>query len=125
MLTIDVEKTNDVAVVRCIGRIVRGDAVRTLRNAAVSQADTRILVLDLSEVEALDGGGLSALVSLYHWAHSRRIQLKLVNPSLFIRDILDRTGLSCIFEVSCLDDALLVLIAPESGLPRSNAYLHT
>jgi anti-anti-sigma factor len=109
MLTVDVEKSGDVAVVRCSGRIVRGEEVWALRRAVVSGTDTRIVVLDLEEVEAIDGGGLSALVSLHHWTRSRGIQLKLVNPSGFVKDVLARTGLDAVFDVSSLHDALYVL----------------
>jgi anti-anti-sigma factor len=109
MLTIDVEKTSDVVVVRCIGRIVRGQPVRTLRNAVVSEADTRMIVLDLSEVESLDAGGLTALVSLHHWTRAHGMQLKLVNPSHFVADMLACTHLNCVFDISSLDDAILVL----------------
>jgi anti-anti-sigma factor len=111
MLTIDVEKTGDVAVVRCSGRIVRGEAVRTLRSAVVAEGNTRIVVLDLSEVETIDAGGLTALVSLHHWTGNRGIQLKLVNPSHFVNEMLERTGLNHVFEISSLHDALLVLSA--------------
>jgi anti-anti-sigma factor len=109
MLTIDVEKTGDVAVVRCNGRIVRGEEVRTLRSAVVSEKSSRIVVLDLSEVESLDAGGLTTLLSLHQWARSRGVQLKLVNPSRFVREILMRTQLDHVFDVSTLDHALFVL----------------
>jgi anti-anti-sigma factor len=109
MLTIDVEKTGDVAVVRCGGRIVRGEEVRTLRSAVVSEKGSRIVVLDLSDVESLDAGGLTALLSLHQWACSRGVQLKLVNPSHFVREILTRTQLDRVFDISTLDHALFVL----------------
>ena len=109
MLTIDTEKMGDVAVVRCNGRIVRGEGIRTLRNAVVSETDTRIVVLDLSEVESLDAGGLTALLSLHHWTRSHAIQLKLVNPSNFVREVLERTRLDRVFNISSLHDALQVL----------------
>ena len=65
MLTIDVEKNGGVAVVHCSGRLVRGVEVCTLRNAVASrEKNTRIVVLDLSQVEFMDAGGLNALVSL-------------------------------------------------------------
>lgn len=111
MLTVDVERTGDVAVVRCTGRIVRGEAIRALRSAVVSERDTRIVVLDLSEVETIDAGGLTALVSLHHWTRYRGIQLKLVNPSHFVNEVLERTGLDHVFDISSLHDALLVLSA--------------
>jgi len=113
MLTIDVEKTGDVAVVRCMGRIVRGAEVRTLRNAVVFEKDIRIVVIDLSDVETLDAGGLTALLSLQQWAKSRRVQLKLVNPSHFVNEILTLTGLNRVFDISTFQHALFVLGAPD------------
>src|SRR5262245_61452649 len=112
MLTIDVEKTGDVTVVRCMGRIVRGAEVRTLRNAVFSERDMRIVVIDLSDVEMLDAGGLTALLSLQQWADERRVQLKLVNPSHFVKDVLTRTGLNRVFDISTFERALFVLSAP-------------
>jgi anti-anti-sigma factor len=109
MLTIDVEKANDVAVVHCGGRLVRGAEVSTLRNAVVSEKATRIVVLDLSQLEFMDGGGLNALVSLHHWTRNHGIQLKLVNPSRFVYEMLTRTRLTQVFDISSLHDALKVL----------------
>ena len=113
MLTIDVEKTGDVAVVRCVGRIVRGAGVRTLRNAVFSEKNIRIVVIDLSDVEMLDAGGLTALLSLQQWARSRNVQLKLVNPSHFVNEVLTATGLYHVFEISRFEHALFVLSAPD------------
>jgi anti-anti-sigma factor len=109
MLTIDVEKTGDVAVVHCAGRLVRGAEVCTLRNAVVSEKNTRIVVLDLSQLEFLDGGGLNALVSMHHWTRNHGIQLKLVNPSAFVREMLARTRLNRVLEISSLRDVLTAL----------------
>jgi anti-anti-sigma factor len=113
MLTIDVEKTGDVAVVRCVGRIVRGVEVGTLKNAVFSENDIRIVVIDLSDVEMLDAGGLSALLSLHQWARSRGVQLKIVNPSHFVNEVLTRTGLDQVFDISTFEHALFVLSAPD------------
>jgi anti-anti-sigma factor len=109
MLTIEVDKSGDVAVVKCVGRLVRGEEVRTLRQAVVSEADTRVIMLDLSDVEALDAGGLAALISLRQWARERNVQLKLVNPSHFVQEVLTRTRLDSIFDISRFDHALYVL----------------
>ena len=109
MLTIDVEKADDVAVVHCGGRLVRGAEVATLRSAVVSEKTTRIVVLDLSQLEFMDGGGLNALVSLHHWTRNHGIQLKLVNPSSFVHEMLTRTRLNRVFDISSLHDALRVL----------------
>lgn len=123
MLTIDVEKTGDVAVVRCNGRIVRGEEVRTLRSAVVAEKSSRVVVVDLSEVEMLDAGGLSTLLSLHQWARSLGLQLKLVNPSHFVREILTRTQLDHVLEISTLDHALMVLGGAPCCHPRLAAAL--
>jgi len=111
MLNIDVEKTGDVAVVRCAGRIVRGAEVGTLKDAVFSENDIRIVVIDLSDVEMLDAGGLTALLSLHHWARNRNVQLKLVNPSHFVNEVLTRTRLDHVFDISTFEHALFVLSA--------------
>jgi len=121
MLTIDVEKTGDVAVARCNGRLVRGEAIAVLKNTVVSRRDTRIIVLDLSDVQVIDAGGLAALVSLHHWTREHEMQLKLVNPSQFVRDILHCTRLDRVFDISSLHDALLVLSGNHFAAPRHAA----
>jgi anti-anti-sigma factor len=103
------EQSNDVAVLQCAGRIVRGEAIHFLREAVISLQKPRVIVLDLTEVTMLDGGGLGMLVFLHRWTRDRGIQLKLVNPSTFVREMLDRTRLSCVFNVSSVDDAVEIL----------------
>ena len=113
MLNIDVEKTGDVAVVRCAGRIVRGQEVHTLRTAVIGEKQSRIVVLDLSDVEIIDAGGLNTLVSLHEWALSRGVQLKLVNPSHFVHEMLTRTKLDRVFDISTFRRALHALTGVE------------
>jgi anti-anti-sigma factor len=124
MLTVDVERAGDVAIVRCAGRIVRGAEVSILRNAVISEKNTRTIVLDLSELEFVDAGGLSAFVFLHNWTQDRGINLKLVHPSSFVRELLVRTGLDRIFEISNFNEALLVLRSrqmPSHNQPRQAA----
>jgi anti-anti-sigma factor len=112
MLNIDVERTEDIVVVRCGGRLVRGTAIAILRDAVISERDTRIVVLDMSELETIDAGGLTALVSLHHWTKDRGIQLKLVNPTHFVLETLHTLRLDEVFDISTLQDALVVLANP-------------
>ncbi len=114
MLTIDVERNGGVAVVHCSGRLVRGVELCTLRNAVVSEKTTRIVVLDLSEVEFMDAGGLNTLVSLHHWTRNHGIQLKLTNPSRMVHEMLTRTRLNRVFDISSLHDALAILSGADS-----------
>lgn len=113
MLAIDVEKNNDVVVVKCSGRIVRGQEVHTLRTAVIAEKDSRIVVLDLTDVESIDAGGLNTLVSLHGWARSRGVQLKLVNPSHFVYEMLTRTKLDRVFDISTFRRGLFVLSGAE------------
>jgi anti-anti-sigma regulatory factor len=77
MLAIHVENLSDLAVVECKGRIVHSDDVFKLRDVVQSQEAARVIVLDLSEVEAIGGGGLGMLAFLEHWARVQHIRLKL------------------------------------------------
>ena len=113
------EKTGDVAILQCRGRLVRGEAIYTLREAVTSHPDARIVVLDLSGVSSMDGGGLGMLSLVHRWTWDRGTTLKLVNPSPFVRELLDRTRLACIFDISSVDDAVEILCTPEE------VFLHT
>ena len=109
MLNVDIEKNGDVAIVRCSGRLVGGEAVSSLRNAVLSGKDARMFLLDLEEVGALDAGGVNALVALHQWAVNRGMKVKLVNPSSFVREMMVRFRLDRVLEISSLRDALVVL----------------
>ena len=108
MLSVKTERAGDVVVIKCAGRIVRG-LESALRTAVMATSPARVVVLDLSEVEVLDAGGLNLLVSLHRWTEASRMHLKLVNPRPFVYEMLTRTHLDCVFKISSLDEALTVL----------------
>ena len=112
-LTYQIECLQDVAVVRCSGRLVRGAALDEFRSRLERLEHLRVLVLDLSNIEQLDAGGLSVLLQLRRWALQQEVQVKLVNPSPFVRRILQATHLNSVFEISSLEEALCILRAPE------------
>ena len=107
------EKSGDVAILQCRGRLVRGEAIYTLREAVTCFATARIIVLDLSGVTTMDGGGLGMLTLLHRWTRDHGSALKLVNPTPFLREVLDRTRLVCVFDISSVDDAVEILCTPE------------
>jgi anti-anti-sigma factor len=80
-----------------------------LKDAVIAQKNARIVILDLSDVEILDGGGLGMLVFLRRWTKDNAIQLKLVNPSNLVRELLERTRLAQVFDISSVGDALAIL----------------
>lgn len=105
-LYIEIEQIEDVAVLRCAGRIVRAEALRILEDAVTSLSHSRVIVLDLSEVKMLDGGGLGTLVFLHNWTSANGIQLKLVNPSQLVRKMIELTGLTSVLHVSSVNDVV-------------------
>jgi anti-anti-sigma regulatory factor len=109
MLSIYIEKLNDLSVIECKGRIVRSESVFKLRDAVISQAKARIIALDLSEVEALGGGGLGMLGFLQHWADEHHIQLKLFSPSRAVMDGLYQTRSMLDFEVATFKEFMTVV----------------
>ena len=81
MLNVTVANIGELAVVGCEGRIVERESASKLREAVTSQADARIVVLELSEVHAIGGGGLGMLVFLQRWAREHNIRFLLFHPS--------------------------------------------
>ena len=65
-------------------------------------------------------GGLTVLVDLHRWAENNRSHLKLVNPRPFVHQMLTRTHLSCVFDISSFNEALAVL-GCERGHERERA----
>jgi anti-anti-sigma factor len=93
MLTVTVENLGEVTALHCMGRIVRGDETALLCAALRQEAGN--MVLDLTQVDAIDAAGIGALVSL----QAAGIYLKLVNPAAPVREVLRVTRLDSIFEI--------------------------
>jgi anti-anti-sigma factor len=108
-LQYEIESLQDVAVVRCGGRMVRGASLDVFRRRIEQLDRLRVLVLDLSDIQQIDAGGLGTLLLVRRWATQNSARLKLVNPPIFLRRILDATKLSSVFEISSLKDALHIL----------------
>jgi anti-anti-sigma regulatory factor len=112
MLRVNIENIGEMAVIECEGRIVRSEAAFKLRDAVNSQKDARIIVLDLSEVSAIEGGGLGMLVFLQRWAHDHDIRLKLFNPHQSVRDRLEHVSSMQAFEIATHDEMMALSLAP-------------
>ena len=104
-----VECLQNLAVVNCSGRMVRGGALDEFRRQIERLNGVRVLVLDVAEVEQLDAGGLGTLLLVRRWALQNSVKLKLVNPPVFFRRLLDATRLNSVFEISSLKEAISIL----------------
>jgi len=109
MLDLGIERIGELAIVECIGRIVRSEGAFKLRRAVTSLDDSRIIVLDLSEVSAVEGGGLGMLIFLERWAHDHQIQFKLFNPRKSVRDRLELVRSIRAFDIASLGEMMTLL----------------
>jgi len=94
VLNVTVESARGVVSVRCEGRLVRGQ--ETILLCAVIQLHGRHINLDLSGVDTIDAAGIGALVSL----QAAGKYLRLVAPSLAVRQKLRLISLDSVFEIS-------------------------
>lgn len=109
MLKITIQKLGGTSVLRCHGRIVAGDAGSILRSAVLSQRHSRMLVIDLAQVERIDAGGLGILLGLRESARSRAIMFKLMNATKRVEEILELSHLQRVFEFCSVRDLFCLL----------------
>ncbi len=108
-LSFEIRMSEDLAVVICKGRIVYRKEVAALGyTIADLLPQARQLVLDLSQVETMDGAGLGELLALLARAQSRGCTMKLAAPNKAVRELLELTRVASAFEVhNTVNDALL------------------
>jgi len=83
------------------GRITLGEAsvaVRDLINNLISKGNKKIL-FNLAEVNYIDSSGIGVLVSSFTSVRSQGGELKLVNMTKRIRDLLQITKLYSLFDI--------------------------
>jgi anti-anti-sigma factor len=109
MLNVMVENIGELVVVECEGKIVQREAALKLREALTSRTDARIVVLELSEVHAIAGGGLGMLVFLRRWARVHNVRFLLFNPSKSVRRGLKRIKSISAFYIPSMDEMMALL----------------
>jgi anti-sigma B factor antagonist len=91
----------DATVVDIVGRIALADGSGRLRDAIrllMEQGKKRIL-LNLAGVDFIDSSGLGELVRTHATVRSHGGQLKLVNPSKHVHDLLKMTKLDRVLDI--------------------------
>ena len=89
-----------VTIVDLSGRITLGESsvVRDVVNDLMSKGNKKIL-LNLVDVNFIDSSGIGVLVSGFTSVRSQSGELKLLNPTKRIRDLLQITKLHSLFDV--------------------------
>jgi anti-sigma B factor antagonist len=99
-LKMDTKTTDGIIVVSCAGRIVFGDEAAALRAKLKSiLAENKKVILNLSEVNYIDSGGLGTLVGVYSSARASGADVKLAGLGQRVKDVLQITKLVTVFEV--------------------------
>jgi anti-anti-sigma regulatory factor len=118
MLSVGIESIGDMVVFSCKGNIVRSEAASKLREAVTSQANARIIVLDLTEVHAIEADGLDMLSALQRWALDHNIQFKLFDPSASVRSRLEHNE-STQFDIARFSEMIAILAGAESHFRKA------
>lgn len=96
-----IRQVDGVTIVDCSGRITLGEGSVTLRET-ISQLlakNEKKILLNLADVNYIDSSGIGELVSGYTTAHKQGGELKLLNLTKKVHDLLQITKLYTVFEV--------------------------
>ena len=117
MLSLTIQNLGDVTVFQCSGRITADDK-GVLQRAVLTQPHIRTAVLDLADVSAVDAAGLGMLVGLRSWAKATGTELKLMNITARVEEVLQVTRLRSAFEVCSVREMIdLLCRASRHALP--------
>jgi anti-anti-sigma factor len=109
MTDIHVDKVGEMTVVECEGLFVRSDEAFRLRDVVTAQRDAHVIVLDLTEMRAIGGGGIGVMVFLQRWCRDHDIRFKLFNPSRSVQERLESTNAMSEFDIASLDEMMALL----------------
>ena len=104
-----IRQSDDITIVDLKGRITLGEGSATVRDTVhdlLSKGQKRIL-LNLRDVNYIDSSGIGELVSAFTAAKKQGGELKLLNLTKKIHDLLQITKLYTVFDVK-EDEALAV-----------------
>jgi anti-sigma B factor antagonist len=116
----ETRQVEDVAIVDVSGRITVGEGNVMLREVVrqLVEAGHKKIAMNLHDVGYVDSSGLGELVKAYTTVRNQGGQLKLVNPSKRVQDLLQMTKLSAVFTIEA-DEASA--IQSFSDVPGSKA----
>ncbi len=108
-MNIEIRKVGDVQILDCSGQITLGEGTMGVRNKVrdIVQSGGKKIVLNLANVNYIDSSGVGELVSTYTTVANSGGQLKLLNLTKKIRELLAITKLLTVFDVSDDEQAIL------------------
>ncbi len=100
-LSIATRQLDGVTILDLSGRITLGEGSVQLRDAIrdlISKGDKNIL-LNLGDVNYIDSSGLGELVSAFTTAKNQNAEVKLLNLTKKVKDVLQVTKLYTVFDI--------------------------
>jgi anti-sigma B factor antagonist len=123
-LTATTRLVGDVAIVDLSGRIVLGEGSAELRDLVRNLAGEgkKKILLNLSGVNYIDSSGLGELVTAFTSIRKEGGELKLLNLTRRVHDLLQITKLYTVFEITDDEATSLKSFSPPS-LPLPVSYI--
>ena len=106
---------NDTLILDIHGRLVLGEETEALRQRVkrLIAAGHKRIIFDLKELTYMDSSGLSTMISSFVSVRNQGGQLKLVNLTQRVSDLMQITKLSTVFEVyNSMEEAQRSFTAP-------------
>jgi anti-sigma B factor antagonist len=102
-------EVGDVAIVDFSGKITLGEGSSVLRNTIqrLLQDGHRKILLNLADVDYIDSSGIGELVSAYTAVRKLRGDMKLLQLTRRVHDILQITKLFTVFDVQSDEEAAI------------------
>jgi anti-sigma B factor antagonist len=97
ILTFEIERDGDSAVVKCHGRFVAGTTEELYQDVKHLLPQLKLVVIDLQDLTYVDSMGLGALVRLYSTAKQTGCDFKLLHLGKQLRNVLKMTNLLSVF----------------------------
>lgn len=97
MLKVYAQRSGSTAILRLRGRIVIGET-SALRDGVLSRLDMSVIVLDLTRVSRIDAHGLGLMLELRAELQSKGIELRLMNVTKLVQQIIEIARLDTVFE---------------------------
>jgi anti-sigma B factor antagonist len=100
-LKIHPRKADGVMILDLAGRITTGEPSVSVRDAVLNEIDNgfKNILLNMGEVSYMDSSGLGELIAAYTTVKNRGGHLKLLNLTKRLRELMQITKLSTIFDV--------------------------
>jgi len=100
-LKIESRQVGNVSILDVQGRIVLGEETHTLRDAvrALVAEGKKKIILNLAEVDYIDSSGVGELVGSFTTVRNAGGELKLLNLTQKVEDVLHVTKLYTVFDI--------------------------